>query len=172
MFLKCFSFDVEHIPGKKNQLPDALSRLPGNEVFRVLLEADVFLPSTWAEPEEENFLAVLSAADMRQWIINSQGAEPKLHDDHLRARAFPLQEAQELKQADGTFAVYEPEKPPRLYLPRGEFLHHHHEDALAGYPGSAETARYIQKWLYWPDIRGSVRRHIRACRDCAIAKGG
>jgi hypothetical protein len=66
MLLKRFSFNVEHIPGKENQLPDALSRLPGNEVFREDPgEADAFLPPTRAEPEEANFVAVLGAAELR-----------------------------------------------------------------------------------------------------------
>jgi hypothetical protein len=152
MLLKHFSFDVEYIPGKKNQLPDALSRLPGNEVFREdPEEADAFLPPTQAEPEEENFVAVLGAADLQQRIVDSQGVEPELHDDHLRARALSLRKAQELRQADGAFALYEPGSPPRLYVPRsmrGEVLRYHHEDTLAGHPGSADTARSIQELLY------------------------
>jgi hypothetical protein len=113
ILLKRFSFDIENVPGKKNQLPDTLSRLPGNEVFREdPEEADAFLPPTWAKPEEENFVANLGAADMQQQIVDSQSAEPELHEDHLRTRAFPLRKTQELKQADGAFALYEPGRPP------------------------------------------------------------
>jgi hypothetical protein len=104
MLLNRFNFDIEHVPGKKNQLHDALFRLTGNEVFREdPEEADTILPPTRAEPEEENFVAVLGAADLRQRIVDSQGAEPELYNDHLSARAFPLRKAQEL---------YEPRRPP------------------------------------------------------------
>jgi hypothetical protein len=124
-----------------------LSRLPGNEVFREDPgEADAFLPPTRSEPEEGNFVAVLDAAEVRQRIVDGQGMEPELHDDHLRAKAFPLRRTQELRQADGAFALYEPGRHPQLYVPRStrdEVLRYHHEDALAGHPGSAETARSI-----------------------------
>jgi hypothetical protein len=137
-----------------------LSRLPGNEVFREHPgEADAFLSPTRAEPEEGNFVAVLGAAELRQRIVDGQGTEPDLHDDHLRARAFSLRKMQELRQADGAFALYEPGRPSRLSVPRSmrdEVLRYHHEDALAGHPGSAKTAKSIQEWLYWPDLRGSV----------------
>ena len=42
MYLKSFNFSVEHIAGKNNELPDALSREPGSEMFAYdadLLEA-------------------------------------------------------------------------------------------------------------------------------------
>jgi hypothetical protein len=52
MLLKHFSFDVEYVPGKKNQLPDDLFKLSNSEVFREdPEEADAFLPPTRLSPE-------------------------------------------------------------------------------------------------------------------------
>jgi hypothetical protein len=174
MLLKRSSFNIEHVLGKKNELPDALSRLPGNQVFwEDPEEADDFLPPTQPKPEEENFVAVLGAADLRQGIIDGQGEELKLHDGRRKAKTFPLHKAQELRQANGTFTLFEPRNPPRLYVLRSmrdAVLRYYHEDAIAGHPGITETARSIWGWLYWPDFCGSVRRHVRAFQECDTAK--
>jgi hypothetical protein len=47
MLLKRFSFDVEHVPGKKNELSDTLSRQSGDEVF-VEDPADVVAKDTFS----------------------------------------------------------------------------------------------------------------------------
>lgn len=37
MYLMNFEFGVEHVPGKDSELPDALSRFPGNEDWPAIL---------------------------------------------------------------------------------------------------------------------------------------
>jgi hypothetical protein len=57
-------------------------------------------------------MAVLSATDLRKRIIDSQGAESELQDHFQRIKTFPLRKAQELRQANGAFTLFEPGKPP------------------------------------------------------------
>jgi hypothetical protein len=71
MLLKRYSFDVEHFPAKNNELPDAFSRQPGDDVFvEDPAEVEVFLPLERIEPEVREFLAFLNAAELHRQIVN------------------------------------------------------------------------------------------------------
>jgi hypothetical protein len=69
MLLKRFSFDVEHVPGKNNELPDALFRQPGDEIFvEDPAEAEAFLP---LERIKSEFLVFLNAAEFHRRIVEA-----------------------------------------------------------------------------------------------------
>jgi hypothetical protein len=73
MLLKRFSFDVEHFPGKNNEMPDALSRQPGDEVFvEDPAEAEAFLTPERIDPEGPEFLAFLNTAELHRRIVEAQ----------------------------------------------------------------------------------------------------
>jgi hypothetical protein len=77
MLLKLFSFDVENVPGKNNELPDVFSRQPGDEVFvEDPAEAETFLPPERIEPEGPEFLAFLNAAELHRRIVEAQTIDP------------------------------------------------------------------------------------------------
>jgi hypothetical protein len=72
MLLKRFSFNVEHVLGKNNELLDVLSRQPGDEIFvKNPAEAEAFLPFERIEPERPEFLAFLKAAELHYRIIEA-----------------------------------------------------------------------------------------------------
>jgi hypothetical protein len=98
MLLKRFSFDVEHVPGKNNELPDALSRQPGDEVFvEHPAEAEVYLPPERIEPEEPEFLAFLNTAELYRRIIRAQTTDPQLRDENRQHLVHQLREGQDLR---------------------------------------------------------------------------
>jgi hypothetical protein len=93
MLLKRFSFDVEHVPGKNNELPDALSRQPIDEVFvEDPAEAEAFLPPVRIEPEGSEFLAFLNASELHRRIVEAQTTDLQLRDENRQQLVNQLRE--------------------------------------------------------------------------------
>lgn len=166
MYLMRFSFDVEHVPGRDNELPDALSRFPGEERFHEDEgEYEAMEPPARRLSDGEPIVAHLDARALR-------GEVPQAQQDHRptspeRGLAAPLQEQR------GAQHLIEPGRRPRLYVPpaaRMSVMAYHHDDGLAGHPGAAETTRTIAKDYYWPLMRRDVRQYVRTCQECRLAK--
>jgi hypothetical protein len=119
MLLKRFSFDVEHVSGKNNELPDALSRQLGDKVFvEDPAESEAFLPPERIEPEGPEFLAFLNAAELYRRIVEAQTTDPQLQDENRQQLVNQLREGQDLRCQDGVYRLHEAEKPLRLYVPQ------------------------------------------------------
>jgi hypothetical protein len=83
MLLKQFSFDVEHFPAKNNELPGALSRQPGDEVFvEDPAEAEAFLPLERIEAEGREYLDILNEAELHRRIVETQPTDPQLRNEN------------------------------------------------------------------------------------------
>jgi hypothetical protein len=79
MLKKRFSFDIEDVPRKKNELPGTLSRQPGDEVFvEDPAEAEEFLLPKRIEPEGPEFLAFLNTAEIHRRIVKAQTTDLQL----------------------------------------------------------------------------------------------
>jgi hypothetical protein len=73
------SFNIEHVLRKSNELPDALSTQPGDEVFvENPAEAEAFLPPERSEPEGLEFLAFINATELHRRIVEAQTTDPQL----------------------------------------------------------------------------------------------
>lgn len=166
MYLMTFEFDVEHVPGKDNELPDALSRSPGSEEFQVDESIyDALDPPRRRHHDEEPVVAHVDSRTLRDEVLQAQ------HRDRAGGTA-PRIEGQIIEQ-DGALLFVEVGQPPRLYVPpaaRVRVLEHHHDADLAGHPGAAETLRTIRRDYYWPHLRKDVRQHVRTCQECCLAK--
>ena len=76
MYLRSYNFDIEHVAGKDNELPDALSRDPGDEIYVDNGEAfDALLPPERLAPTQEAHIASAIAQDLRARIIEEQAGE-------------------------------------------------------------------------------------------------
>jgi hypothetical protein len=98
-----------------------------------------------------------------------------LRDENRKQLVNQLREGQDLRCQDGVYRLNEAEKPLRLYVPqemRNDTMQYHHEDALAGHPGTAETTRAVREEFFWPGLRLDVQKHVHACTTCATAMGG
>jgi hypothetical protein len=118
-------------------------------------------------------LAFLNAAELHRRIVEAQTTDPQLQDENRQQLVNQLREGQDLRCQDGIYGLHEAEKLPRLYVPqemRKDTLQYHHEDALAGHPGTAETTRAVREEFFCPGL--DVQKHVHACTTCAIAKGG
>jgi hypothetical protein len=77
-----FSCDVEHFPAQNNELPDAFSRQPGDDVFvEDPAVVEVFLTPERIDPEVREFLAFLTAAELHRRILEAQTTDSQLQDE-------------------------------------------------------------------------------------------
>ena len=172
MYLKSFNFAIEHVAGKDNQLPDALSRDPGEEVYSYDADAlDALLPPERTVPQREVILASIIAQDLRERILDAQQEEPVDVEDAARF----LQPTQTLQYSDGAYFIEEHCCPPRVYVPfscRDEAIAYYHHDPLACHPGIDETLRAVRENHFWPRMREDIRRAVGNCTSCLLVKGG
>ena len=109
MYLRSFNFEVEHVAGKDNELPDALSREPGDEIFVDNCDVlEALLPPERCAPTQEAHFASVIAQDLRARIIKAQTDEPIDLKDTERF----LQPSQILKFDKDAYYVFENQNPP------------------------------------------------------------
>ena len=170
MYLRSYNFTVEHVAGKLNQLPDALSREPGDTVY--VEDGDEFqalLPPERSAPASSLHIAFTRAEDLRTQINRAQIDEPI---DYKDAERF-LQPGQHIQRVNDAYYILEHGQPPRLYVPykcRKDVIAFFHEDPLAGHPGAEETLRAIRERHFWPRMRNEIRRQIYSCPTCQLVK--
>ena len=170
MYLRAFNFTVEHVAGKENELPDALSRNPGNEIFKDDAGAlEALLPPEQTKYEQRVYLASALVQDLHERIAQEQ--EKELFD--IKDAERFLQPTQTLQFSDGVYYVHEHGNPPRAYVPytcRSEVIAYFHDDPLACHPGADETLRAVREHYYWPRMRDDIRRAVANCATCLITK--
>ena len=161
IYLRSFNFDVIHIAGKNNELPDALSRDPGAETFVDDGDAlEDLLPPERHTNKQRRYFASMLATDLRECILQAQTNEPVDVSDAARFR----QPAQTLQLIDGAFYVLEHGKQPRLFVPhscRSNVIEYYHEDPFACHPGADETHRVIREGHFWPRMRSDTEIVVR-----------
>lgn len=149
-----FSFDIEHVPGKENHLPDFLSRNPSEEP---VLESD--------------------DADLDRIALTSNHSN---HTDWKAAYEKPvinplITQHETIAQQQQNDAIYR--AMIRRWLdahrngPQNEdqarFLQIH---SVAGHPDADETVRAILRNYYWLGVNHDVRQYVRECPICATTK--
>ena len=172
MYLKSFNFVVEHVAGKDNQLADALSRDPGDEIFSYDDNAlEALMPPTRTVPQREIICASMITQDLLERIKQAQQEE---FMDVKDAERF-LQPSQELQYSDGAFYVIDNGRAPRIYVPfscRDTVISHFHNHPLACHPGVDETLRAVRENYFWPRMREDVRRAVGNFAACLSIKAG
>ncbi len=66
-----------------------------------------------------------------------------------------------------------PYKDFYFYVPtslRSTLLEYFHDHPMAGHLGIAKTQCRLQKQVYWPGIRGNVKRYVLSCVTCQFSK--
>lgn len=189
LLLQEFVFDVEHCPGRLNDLPDALSRLPADEpVPADTVEADRLLPPVLMPSRRDVFALPATVSCVQHQALMDEVREAQRQDPDFarinaqiaRIREVGPEEPGEVglmkfyETKDGL--IYRSLKGHRLLVvpiamqPR--VMHFYHDHSLAGHPGAEETARALQIHYYWPFVDRDVRRYVRQCYICAVSKRG
>ena len=170
MYLRGFNFNVEHVAGRNNELPDALSREPGDNIYNDKPEElDALLPPERDTPTHDVHIASIIAQDLRALIINAQATETIDSKDVERV----LQPGQRLEFVKDAYYITEPQCAPRILVPyscRNKVISHYHENPLAVHPGMNETLRTIREHHFWPRMREDIRRAVNTCKICALTK--
>jgi transposase InsO family protein len=188
LLLQEFKFQVEHCPGKSNQLPDLLSRDPtGPELTEEAESVDrMFFPWTGTtEAANDTTTTTLAAAEvvtLADEIKLAQQQDPEFPG--IVRRLETIAETGPEEPGDAAFArhyeirdghLWLRAEPPLLWVPpaaRARVLHEFHDSPDAGHPGREETIRAIRAQYTWPALSKDVDQHLRTCLICATTKRG
>lgn len=178
LLLQEFTFRVEHVPGRYNELPDALSRNPEEQTHVELDDVDRMLPPkvNLREDAEVPLTAyrVTKVAPLAEEIRLAQQADPVLSDIAQRAlrghtsldNGYTVMQGM-LWQWEESGQRWTPVVPASA-MPR--LLYEYHDSPLANHPGAEETLRAIREHFRWPGMKRDVEEHVRLCHLCACVK--
>ena len=192
VLLRELTLKVEHVPGKNNELPDALSRHPNPyEVSPGEPDLERMLPPTRsaADVKPVEPIPILSALhapvspSLFEEIIDAQQEDPAISRDAIRWRE--LQGKQPFTREDelflqqnrltdnGFWRESSTDGIWRLQIPavlRAKVIWEYHDAPLSGHPGAEETIRSIQRFFSWPGMNREIRRYVLGCHLCICCK--
>lgn len=184
--LQEYSFIIEHVPGRCNELPDFLSRNPeDNVVSDDLQNMDRLLPpermkQTFHKPNLCE-IRVHSLLTLHNRIVDVQKTTPSIQNKIRTLRTLVEREPRTNYQRDllkhyyiFDDILYRKGTPyDRIVVPRklqklviSEF----HDLSDASHPGTAETIRKVTEKFYWGKMANHIRTYVNNCRICAICK--
>ncbi|KAK9410979.1 hypothetical protein NXF25_002154 [Crotalus adamanteus] len=153
-YFKRFTFQLKYVPGGRNFLADALSRLPQYESQREELIQAILPPYT------QGVGRVSTRSDIGNIEVELRAAVPRdpWYKEHSNL----------LTHRDG-LAWY----GVKLYVPlelRSKVLQRCHDAKLAGHFGFVKTLHLIRRQFWWPTLRKDVEHHVKSCPVCATCK--
>ena len=168
-FLAQFDLQVEYLPGKKQLVADALSRLPSASLeaarvpavgVAVSLAVGVKLSQegeeSWAKElrADRYFGPVMAVLEGRE-VGSVQGQQ--------RALRFQLTSGALLLFKEGN----------RLCVPMGrrvQLLKEHHDIPQAGHLGADKCHLAVAQLFFWPRMRKDVCKFVSSCKTCMRVK--
>uniref|UniRef100_A0A8C9TDM7 Gypsy retrotransposon integrase-like protein 1 n=1 Tax=Scleropages formosus TaxID=113540 RepID=A0A8C9TDM7_SCLFO len=175
--LQDFDFEVVHRPGSANLVPDALSRNPACDPT----EPVDLLPS----------YATIGSLNLRRQPLlileDKQQLKSLQQGDQVIASLFTELESGSCVDStdfciqDGLVYFMDkrascrlhPLKALRFYVPgllRGTLLRYFHDHPMGGHLGITKTLGRLQRRVYWPGMRGDVKRYVQSCVTCQLSK--
>lgn len=155
--LQGYKFTISHRKGKDNVVPDALSRVPVEEISALDLIAPVInLHSChFHDPDYE---------ELKTKITKNPGKYPdiKLVDSfvYYRTEHYSGEEAQERQSW-------------KLWIPlnlREELISRCHDVPIAAHGGIGKTLDLLRRDFFWPGMVADVKKYINNCATCKITK--
>lgn len=188
-FLSDFRFQISYRPGKKATIPDALSRLPGDEPtdryditdsriahrYRTLLPPDRWTnsPRLCALDVSQPIDALIDEAYNASQLIRELLED--LTDPKRRRFSQRIRKQLRIARADCKVVqgrVYVRDKlliPPDEAL-RLQILHRTHSSAPGGHPGRTKTYDLLRRTYFWPNLSRDVATFVQACHLCKRVK--
>lgn len=188
MYLSEFSFTIEHVPGKENELADNLSRNPvSNEKTSVEPDLErIFVPTVTpviaSEIPHIPTLSALYRSSLFDEVIAAQQGDDLITRNVSRWKAIienGPQSADEKNFLRGSrfnehgFWKRDPSDQWRLCVHHAmlqRVLWEYHDAPLSGHPGSDETIRDVKRYFCWPGMNREIRRYVAECHHCICCK--
>ncbi|KAH1016964.1 hypothetical protein HUJ05_007705 [Dendroctonus ponderosae] len=162
-----YSFTLEHVPGKHNELPDLLSRHPNEAEAEAEYEAepnnDRLIPPDSQETETKPSVATIAASDLFKSIVAGQAKELTAAQQKLTRRFTTYDNLLWRRHPEGDRLVV-----PRQLVPK--VLAYFHDSPEQAHPGYKETLRKIQERYFWGHMHLEIQRYTHQCLICATAK--
>lgn len=145
MRIQQYDFDVIHIKGKCNVVPDAISRFPPDESIALIEFSAVDIPYE----------------KLRQKISKcpEKFKNYKIVDDKIFIKLNKNQNSTEFQ-----YKLLVPETM------RQKVIQECHDDTLAAHFGSFKTTKRILQKYYWPGVGKNVKDYVRNCHVCHQSK--
>lgn len=185
LLLQEYSFNMEHCPGKENELPDFLSRNPENNEEREGLDLERMFP-----PEYRNFknhheydnLQQLLVSDLQDDVILAQQQSRRIQQN-IRKWQY-IEENGAEGQSDRNFHANHKyhegifwrthQGLDKIVVPNNKIkqvIKHFHDEQQASHPGRDETVRTITRKYHWRNLQRMVADYINKCLICKSVKG-
>lgn len=197
LLLQEFKFEVQHCPGKENELPDALSRSPENRLIDPeIVDETRLIPEYNNPPTSKQIdsavclfqtMAATDPADATNpVVVDVQNAQQQdetvaqLVQKWTRMR----EEGPAENEDDAILQLYSNNDgylrrrladQEVLVVPNAaklRVLYEYHDCTTAGHPSADETIRAIESRFYWNALRKDAREYVRACPICTCYKRG
>ncbi|KAH1016952.1 hypothetical protein HUJ05_007693 [Dendroctonus ponderosae] len=156
LMLQEYSFTLEHVPGKHNELPDLLSRHPSEAEYQAEPNNDRLIPPDSQETESKPAVATIAASELFTSVVAGQAKVRHIRRTMVMLQLLEGRQEQTAAQQKLTrrFTTYDnllwrrhPEGD-RLVVPRQlvpKVLAYFHDSAEQAHPGYKETLRKIQE---------------------------
>lgn len=161
MRLLYYNFQVEYLPGKKNFVADALSRLPSDDHTEMhLYTVKMSLPADTPVSLTELQLHTSQDSTLQKVVTMIQHGWPhaKAKVEHLLQEFWNVRN--DLSYIDGV--IYKNEKSVIPSVLRNKIISLAHE----GHLGMSKCKSRIREYYWWPYLNRNVEQKIRECQCC------
>lgn len=178
LLLQEFSFEVEHIPGRENQLCDYLSRNPALCPYEEFTDEDRMLaPANINIINKDKLLDQIqkvqqSTEHIRRTVRMLENLETEMNLGQGPTTKQEKRLHKTLCFKNGLLCKISPEGE-RIIVPRklqDRVIYLYHDEENAAHPGIDETYNKIRKQFYWGYQKNSIADYIRKCKICGVCK--
>ena len=171
MTLSQYNFNLVHKPGKKNIVPDAMTRDSTREVTDAEDNRDIVMLG----PEHFRKVAAVHFASSEEVALEERLRKVSQQDAEVLQGLASLKKNGLRKMLDGTFEWEEEDglvyHRGKLYVPndvdlRRAIVRSCHDAPTAGHPGQARTLELVSRHYWWPRVRDFVTKYVEGCDTC------
>lgn len=162
-----FTYDIVHIPGKQNVVPDFLSRYPGEEKICAIMqiEQETDTNEEFTHPD----LAKLQKEDLKLHKIFKELEKSKIYGTNSKtSRSYYVEGDILYKKVLSNRKI--PVIPECLKSNVMYLLHDHH--LFGGHLGVTKTLKKIKQRVFWTKMDSEIRQKVLSCETCQFMKKG
>ncbi|XP_037824418.1 uncharacterized protein LOC119612660 [Lucilia sericata] len=155
--LQSYNFSISHRKGKDNVVPDALSRIPVNEVAALeIIEPEIDLESPYFSDQE--YLNLIQKYNEN----SAKYPDIKILDKYIYYRTEHYNGNENQEQLCWKLWV-----PVRL---RRDTISRAHDTPVTAHGGMVKTLELLRRNFFWPGMVRDVRNYVRQCEICKTTK--